>query len=191
MAPNTFAFYMLTPARLDGLAIGSLVAILARTPTGLDRLRRWVLPVGGAAGIIAVAAAIVAPPASLVGPFGLGEVVFLTASAYIAAATFLATLTARPGALLARVVGSWPLRRIGMYSYAIYVLHDPLAHVMNRTGLVSFPTGGLGNVVGYCVVMTALSIALGAFSWHCVERPILGLGRRFQYQRRAAPGQPA
>ena len=69
-----------------------------------------------------------------------------------------------------------------MYSYAIYVLHDPLAHVLAHYGIIRPPSEGIAAAIGYCAVMVPLTVAVGAASWHCFEGPILRLKARFSYQ---------
>jgi peptidoglycan/LPS O-acetylase OafA/YrhL len=186
VAPTTMAFYELTPARMDGLALGALIALGARSPAGLLSLRPWLRPVGIAALVMVAGAAIRARSHSAAGPFGVEAAMFLTASAWVAAIAFWITLTSGPDTRLARLVGSWPLRRVGTYSYAIYVLHYPLMHMMSRLNLLQIPHAGVAEALIYCAVMVPLTIGVGALSWHFYERPILRWQKSFAYQRRAS-----
>jgi peptidoglycan/LPS O-acetylase OafA/YrhL len=68
--------------------------------------------------------------------------------------------------------------RSGDYSYGVYLYHDPLIHVVN----VSFPAVALGTAFGgwmtYALVFPA-ALGLAYLSWHFVEKPALGLRKKF------------
>ena len=85
--------------------------------------------------------------------------------------------TIRPEHLLSRVLTLRPLTRLGLYSYAIYVLHRPVYRTVQ-----SFDGFGLSPTVrGYAVfgVSLALSVLAAAVSWIVLERPMLSLKRYF------------
>ena len=81
------------------------------------------------------------------------------------------------------MVGSWPLRRIGLYSYGIYVLHDPLADTIARFGFLDYPRQGSIEALVYCAKMVPIAVVAGALSWHLYEQPFLRLKSKFSYGR--------
>jgi peptidoglycan/LPS O-acetylase OafA/YrhL len=87
-----------------------------------------------------------------------------------------------------------PLRAIGRYSYGIYVLHYPLAYLLNELQLVERYRFGLWIAdptvasLAYAATLMLLSIAAGAVSWHAYEKHFLKLRRYIPY--RYAPAAP-
>ncbi len=168
--------YTFTPGRLDGLALGALLAIAWREPGTLLLLVRT-LQRSALAGVIVAAALI----ASIVAQLGQGGFVpdwrlplFLTASAWCAAA-LVGTILTGGGGVLRRLAESAPARRVGLYSYAIYIIHDPLAYVLDQFSLIHRPGPGSAtlHVLGYVALMMAICIAIAAASWHAFEKPLL------------------
>ncbi len=180
--PQTPAFHQLE--RFDVIAIGGLMALAFREPGGMASFGRWLMP-AAAVGI----AVMVAGFATV--PLLEAEALFSSASPYVAALVLLITLQAGPQTGWSRVVGSWPLRRIGMYSYGIYVLHDPLADTIARFGFLDYPRQGPIEALVYCAKMVPIAVVAGALSWHVYERPFLRLKSRFSYGRPGRPGDAA
>ncbi|MEO8482882.1 MAG: acyltransferase [Acidobacteriota bacterium] len=180
--PATIAYHQLI--RMDVLAMGGLFALYFRSADGIVVVRRWLFP---AAWLAAVATL-------LAGVFGAGwlaRAVFSSASPYMAAAFFVITLEATPTTRWFRIACSRPLQMIGTYSYAIYVLHDPLADVMARFGLLDMPSRSGIYALVYTAVMISAAVLAGALSWHLYEKPLLRLKSAFAYQRplMTAPGR--
>ena len=201
LMPHTLAFHTFTIARIDGLALGALLACAVRTPDSLLRLRRWVRPVvWSALGIAAGAIAIELSNSQHV--IGLHVPMFLIASVYLAGAVVAWSLYAAPGSRWQAAFTVAPLRRIGLYSYGIYVLHDPLVYVVERLGWLASPgqNATVLDVLVYSALMIPLTIAVGAISWHAWESRWLRLKRYLPYEaaasarpnlgRVAALGQP-
>ncbi len=74
--------------------------------------------------------------------------------------------------LLRRVLGARPVVWLGTVSYGIYLWHYPL---LGKLAPHLVPHGELYTTV----VVTALSIAIGAVSYYAVERPAQRLARRY------------
>jgi peptidoglycan/LPS O-acetylase OafA/YrhL len=172
--PETPAFHQLE--RFDVIAIGGLLALASRTPDGLVEVRRWLRPAAYAAMVVMVGGFLVVPVLQ-------AEALFSSASAYVAAFVLVTTLQAAPETRWAKVVGSSPLRRIGMYSYGIYVLHDPLADTIARFGFLDYPRQGTIEALVYCAKMVSIAVAAGALTWHFYEQPFLRLKSKFSYGR--------
>ena len=177
-----------TTSRMDTLAVGALIAMLARGPGGLGALMapaRWV----GAA-----AAALVALP-WLTGwmPAGLAGAVVHSAGYSATAAAYGALLIlavgAPPGSRLARSLTWRPLLVLGTFSYALYLFHYPILGAIRDLayGPARFPRvlgSPLPGQLLFYAVATPPAVALAWLSWHLYEQPFLRLKRYF------VPGRP-
>jgi len=179
--PDTQAFYALTPARLDGLMLGALLAIARRDAAGWSHVSRSLRRAGPFA-LLALVASIVALSRQSAGfdaPSAFLATLTLTGSAYFAAAVVAAVLERR-GGMWRHLLTSRPARQVGTYSYGIYLLHNPLGHVLGQAGVWSRPIAGagIGETALYTASMTLLSIVVAATSWHLMEKPLLRLRPR-------------
>jgi peptidoglycan/LPS O-acetylase OafA/YrhL len=180
-AGEVTAANVLTPARLDALAIGGLVALLARKPGGLARMARWNLGVGLACGAIVI---------GLYGfyrglPAGTLPVatVGYTALAGLFASTMVAALLAPASSRLARLWSARPLVFFGKYSYALYVVHPAVIYFWPA----ALTASALHEVTGRWIIafacasalMLAASVGVALISWHGLEKHFLRL--RFRY----------
>ena len=174
------AAYVLTPGRMDGIALGALIALAARSAGGIEVYRRWarfVAPAMLVTLVILLRNKVVEGNAVLL-------TVGLAASVYFSGALVLLSLTATPRSRWHRLLASWPLRSVGRCSYAIYVVHGPLAFALERTGLVrkasfhEWIAAPLGAELAYSATLITMCICAGTISWHLYERPMLSL-RRF------------
>lgn len=179
--------YVLTPCRLDGLALGSLVAALSRGPGGLESLRA----AGGRAFLI-------------LGPAAAG--LFFALSRYRFTGFMIvfglallscACAAALPYAALAgREAGHWLchplLRTLGKYSYGIYILHPFVVEPVDRF----VTSAGVQRIIGgsyeaYAVSRTSLALlaalGLAAVSWRLYEKHFLALKAFFPTRDPARP----
>ena len=192
---NAFSIYVLTPCRLDALAVGALLATQAREPGGLLRLRRparvaiWVLlplVIG-----IPVAEEYLEPPNA----FGVGMgPVFITAGISLLALLFGALLilvtTAEPGSRLHSFFGSAFLRTFGKYSYGLYLIHLPLRALIrdriygssDRGAWIHYPRLFGSELPGqalFYLVAGGASLGGAWLSFHLFEKQFLKLKRFF------------
>jgi peptidoglycan/LPS O-acetylase OafA/YrhL len=184
------AAYVLTPSRLDALAIGGLLAWyqLHHRPS-VTRVAAALLAGGVAARLLARAFA----PSPLVLP--LPETGYVLVSAAI---VFWAS-EGIPG-VVGRFLSSRPLVEVGTMSYGIYVYHMVIAglapivaarlHVANP-----FPSHDGWSRFAWMIVTTS---PVAAASWYWFERPLNDLKARFPYvpgvrrfDARAATPDPA
>lgn len=167
---------LLTPTHtlihLDGLAIGSLIAVLLRMGTFSKPAWRKL----GLAGIA-------------LGIFGVGLMLF-RGTAF--ADTFLAlgfggmlitAIVSEPGrSLYARALCAWPIKSLGTISYGLYMMHILVFVVIGEFELKMLPYGAWGNLA-VVVTRIVLSVGFAALLWVGFEKPILRLKRRFQSPR--------
>jgi peptidoglycan/LPS O-acetylase OafA/YrhL len=182
------ATYALTPARMDALAAGATVSVLARRPGALERLTPVARLVGIATLLLILVIALHHREVSLDTPVSATLGYSLAAVGF--GAVLLLTLTSR-GALSA-VLNQPVLRAFGVYSYAIYLFHDAVWELVEpRLWTAGEPPAIIGShlpaqLLGL-VIMLPLSFATGWLSWNLLERHILALKRFFPYVRRREP----
>jgi peptidoglycan/LPS O-acetylase OafA/YrhL len=178
----------LTPAVLDSLGIGALVAIAARSvseTTFRILLSRIALPMS-----LAVYVTLLALQHYAVHPgalFVLGD----TASAI--AFGWLVWLAARGfRGVFGWLLQLWPVKYVGKISYGVYIFHNLVigaAVLLAVHFRVNYHPDGILNFLA----VSAVTIAIAALSWHFFERPVNGLKRHFAYRdlRREQPLVPA
>ncbi len=163
---NYLAAYVSTPARVDGIALGALVAVLRREGRFAALARH--APVVAAAG-----AALVIGWCGSAGPGWERSAVVETVGHSVLALTFVAVLVlVLDGGTAARICSAAWLRFLGRYSYGIYVIHLPVA-----CWLDAYPQPPWWIDVPAKV---GLSIGLALVSWHLLEKRCLALKRHFE-----------
>lgn len=177
---NTWAAYALMPARMDALAVGASVAVLARDPRGSAWLRRWWRPVGSVAlaGIIAIIA--------WKRQYHEDDFVVLSIGYTLNAAMFGAFLTAilDNGSLPAFRLFHWRwLQWIGKVSYSAYVYHlllqlavDPVKEYFRKLPPVlgtQLPADAV-----WITLMTCFTLLVAWISYRWFELPFLALKDR-------------
>jgi peptidoglycan/LPS O-acetylase OafA/YrhL len=189
-----------TLCRVDTLAAGALLAVLAQDPAAMRRLggiARRALPVAAVLWLAVVlwarhTTATPLPPDHVLTPDERSLLALaFTRSPWIQtlgysfdlafyASLLVSTLAARPGSILARCFESGLLRGFGKYSYAMYLLHLFIAEFArafydpNRTQLPF----AVEQVLFWCVAL-ALIYAVAAASWYGFESHVLRLKRFF------------
>jgi peptidoglycan/LPS O-acetylase OafA/YrhL len=172
------------PARMDALAVGAFIAVMARQPNGLAVLRRWAAPV-------AVAAAL--PLAILLRYHVAVATVAHTLLALFFGAILVLTVVAPAGGPLARTMASPFLRFFGRYSYALYVFH-PLLLWFKPAFSLAFVPAVFGSLLPAYLLWLALSIGatvvVALISWHLLEKQFLKMKKYFPYQSVGASPSP-
>jgi peptidoglycan/LPS O-acetylase OafA/YrhL len=167
---------LLTPTHtlihLDGLAIGSLIAVLLRTDT-------FSKPVWRRLGLAGMA----------LGVFGVGLMLYrgtAFADTFLAlgfGGMLIAAIVSEPGSsLYTRALCAWPLKSIGTVSYGLYMTHILVFVVIGNFELRMLRYGAWGNLA-VVVTRIVLSLAFAALLWVGFEKPILRLKRRFESPR--------
>ncbi len=181
--------YEFTFARWDALAFGALVALMVRRREWHALLERWIIPVVVATSSYVVIFIIVEHNYASVGN-GIAAINQTVVALLFAAALHLGLA---PRAALSRLwVGfleNSALRKVGKYSYAIYVFHYPLLMFL-KLHLIQYTTSLSAS---YPLLVTPLQVMavgvvsyfLAVCSWYVIEQPCLRL-KRFFISRQAA-----
>jgi peptidoglycan/LPS O-acetylase OafA/YrhL len=179
------AAYVLTPARMDTLAVGALLALMVRCPGGLSQLSHWAWPVVGATG--AMLSGIVLWRRGLDSVDPVVQTIGFTLIAFLFGALLIVAVTSPSSTILGKVFTHRGLMSFGRYSYALYVFHHPLGYISRRSGfrvanLPTFLGSQLPGELLYIAVATGLSLGLALLSWHLYEAQFLKLKPLFPYQ---------
>jgi peptidoglycan/LPS O-acetylase OafA/YrhL len=175
--------YVLTWFRLDGLAIGALLAFAQRRGLlpSLDR-RVPAVVIVGVAGIIVCA---------IMGGHTWWWNRWMQQYGYslvaITAGAMLVGAINRPAdSLWPRMLSAGWLRAFGKYSYGLYLIHPPVmravrGYVFDPLEYERFGIAPWAAQVLYYGAATAPAFALAWLSWRLFEAPILRLKARFPY----------
>lgn len=174
--------------RIDGLAIGSLIALALRQKSLLRllpgrRTIRWGYLVLGMAMIGFVAL-----------PRGFDRSIYYVANGLIVVLLFgalvLEVVYVNPNGRLSRVLSNRMLVAFGKYSYGLYVIHGVIRPILIRLTNFSEIEPNLFRAcvyqAGYYIIATVISFALALLSFHLMEKHFLGLKKYFEY---GAPGK--
>ena len=197
------AIYQFTVTRMDALALGGAAACLWRMPVAADWLRRHAGLGAWLAGGVLVAGLLVTrgyPRVSEVGQVwgylfnSLGFTALLLAAAAADVSAAKSTSPARGGhprcplgqadrlgrSLLA-ALRLRALRRLGLYSFALYVVHKPVSFLIVQPlaarwlGVGVWPDRqSLWSSLSFTVIVAAISLILAMISWRWLESPLLG-----------------
>jgi peptidoglycan/LPS O-acetylase OafA/YrhL len=179
--------YIVTPARLDGLASGALVTLLIRSADGRVLVAKWAKPVALVCGALVAGIWINYGRLSWwnnpTGTVGL-SLIALTFAGLVGMA-----VTRRPSDWLPSALSHPALVFFGKYSYAMYVFQNPVMFFFEETGFRPAQTfskvagsqlpGSLIQLAAGIAVTTVLALA----SWHLYEKHFLKLKRLFPYDR--------
>jgi len=190
---HPIALYVLTPCRMDGLAAGALVAILARGPRGtlalLGPAKKWAWVCG------LLAAAVACREGGDILSWRRPQLIFaFTVLAGLFAAFLLISITGAPRSFLHRFLSSHAMRTLGKYSYAIYLFHLPLRALIRDTlykpehFLRLFGSRLPGQMIFY-VLSIGIALLAARVSWIALEQPFLSLKRFFPNARASRPGK--
>jgi peptidoglycan/LPS O-acetylase OafA/YrhL len=181
---NSNSLYVITFTHLDGLAVGSTLAVCLRNPRLAPVVRRLPPYVAAAAVLGLVAVRLADGDFFFWSPnmarFGYTLIVLLFGAVLVYA------LNSR-SALVTRWLSSRFMTQSGKYSYALYVVHVPIASVVAAiTARVLAPhaaaLGTLGMFWIFAVLAFAASWVISVLSWHLFEKRLLALKRYFEYR---------
>jgi peptidoglycan/LPS O-acetylase OafA/YrhL len=173
--------YVLTPARLDALAVGATLALIVRDRSDARVAERWAKPV------LIVTSALLAvlfvmkrglyKEDAVVGTIGLT----LVAGASGAVLLLCLTMSNKLGGKWKNASGT--LKFFGKYSYALYLFHQPIAVALASPSIKTMAMPGVGGlplvrVLGFSTTGLVMSIAAALTSWHLWEKHFLKLKDR-------------
>jgi peptidoglycan/LPS O-acetylase OafA/YrhL len=179
------SLYTMTFTHLDGLAVGSCLAVCLRSPELTARVMRW-LPLAVGCALVGLVVVRLADR----------DLFFWSRHMATYGYTFIAIVF---GALLVHLLGGGKalglnrlcrgrfMRQAGKYSYALYMVHVPVASLLfpltSRALQRWAPDVGPDlRFVVFAAVSFAVSWGLAVASWYLFEKPILSLKRYFTYE---------
>lgn len=174
------AVYTLTFCRLDGLAIGALVALLVRNRLPSDIRPILIYGLWGACplwlGLLLPVHGSVAKALD-----GSGEHLLVCALTGCAILAVLST----PNAFLIRPLKWRALRLFGRYSYALYLFHFPISaairdYVLKPTRMPLVLGSSLPSLGAFYLVAGSVCLGAAMLSWHLYEKRFLRLKHFFR-----------
>jgi len=174
--------YILTPFRLGGLALGSLLALALANDLvsvrGLRNAARWTLLIGGTGFLIAGAGGWIVPASESA---RRGTLIYTLIALLMTALLITALFPGRLGQAVFRLRS---LQYIGKISYGCYLFHWICAVIVNallrRFGYqITWNETPIGQCVAYVLAVLAVTLLTCTVIWRVIERPILGLKRYF------------
>ncbi len=190
IAHLAFAAYVLTPSRMDALALGGLLALIAREAGGLTCLARW-------ARLAAVSSAVFLGMI-FVWRHGLAfldtvvQTIGFTLLAILFGGILVIAVASPPGTVARRLFAHRFLRFLGRYSYALYVFHHPIMFYMggffNAARLPRLAGSQLPGQLAFTAVGASVSLAAALLSWHLYETQFLKLKALFPYDTKTKLG---
>lgn len=193
MGLSWWTTYVLTPFRLDGLALGAFLAVMVRRPGGLEWLVQALAPVVAA---VCALLAVTFTWTLLVSHEGLELVLPVRAALILIllACLLVWVLVAPERSATSRFFHSGSLVFLGTYSYGVYVYHHFISYYMtiNRTELeLTQWVGSHGLAVALQATLgVTASLAVAYMSYEFYEKRFLGLKRFFETGLPADPRRP-
>lgn len=173
-AASAEAMYVLTPLRLDPLAVGAICSLAVRGPAGLAPLIRpaWIAMLAGGTAVVLIVLLTSLSPNNLV-----MQMYGFTPLAVAFGGMLLVALSFRPAN---QAFCNPVLRWFGRYSYGLYVWH-PIINVLLFCAPVTAALGieGPEDSVPYLAFAFLASLAAALASYHLWEKRFLAYKHRF------------
>ena len=187
---SPIAALVLLPSRVDELSLGALIALMIRSTSALGklapvvtRLGRGPLPLALFLCVsFAVTALTVSQQSTMRVAYGPGLTAVALSAALLIAAIVVTNGQRGDDSVLQRWFSQAWLRRVGLYSYTLYLVHYPLITLARRIGVREiFGVHHLAADAVLGLVVGMLSFVIAAVSWRYIEQPALSLRRKFPY----------
>jgi peptidoglycan/LPS O-acetylase OafA/YrhL len=181
------ALYVNTLSRLDGLAVGCLLAVCIHSQLiTWDRLKRYSLGAFLVGGILSCALI----PAYITE--AANPLAFSALAVAFCGFLGMGLASSLEVGWLGRSLTNRCLTYLGTISYCVYLIHLPIFLLVSR--VLKNSLGSLREtLIGDCLFIVAafgLTCGIAAASWHFFEKPILQLKARFGYSRKQAKTAP-
>jgi len=199
--------YAWTPCRMDGLAVGALLALASHGRRGITWLARPALFVAAGAVLVLVLVvlrnhgsfwygdrpvhqlglkSLLKAPAETILDFTRVQTIGYTLLALLFGAALVRAIVTSPTSPFGRLLNSRGLRFFGKYSYGLYVFHGLLMWWVKDGLLLAWLARGLHSfylgLLAHLVVLTVASTSVALLSWHLYEKHFLKLKRFFEYR---------
>ncbi len=179
MGASWAAIFVVTFARMDTIAMGAIIAIVARSPVGLNGLKRFA-PIVATLALAGLCAGEVLARTRWQLEYRLALAMQCSMFVWLWGAAVVGTLTAAQGSFLQSVTHTKILRAFGKYSFALYLFHGHLNRLFAKLGFD--PYSGI-TVAGsllpwqllYIAVSILVSFVIAYLSWHLYEKHFLKL----------------
>ena len=167
---------MNTATRIDTLLVGAFCALAVRDAALAARVKRW-LPAVALASFVSIAAIDLVAHEIWSRAFYTSTIGFTCFALFYGSLLLWAYWQDGSKSLLDRALGQRWLRRIGTYSYGIYVLHLPVFYA----GRFLAPRAGVEpHGLLYCTALLAVTWVLAAVSFEFLEKPMLAWRREIR-----------
>jgi peptidoglycan/LPS O-acetylase OafA/YrhL len=190
MGVSWWATIVLTPFKLDGLALGAFLAVTARQEGGMEWLVRALPRVVAVVGGLLAATFFWTVLVSRQGLELVGSVRLALFQILLACLLILALISPKRSAI-SRFFCSRSMVFLGTYSYGLYVYHHLISYYLttNRTELeLARWLGSHGAAVALQATLgAAASLAVAYLSYELFEKRFLSLKRRFETAKEPAP----
>lgn len=170
---SEWTIYILTDTRFDSLLFGCLLAILqTRYPEGMRLRTEWMYTILGLSVML------------LLLTFIIRDAVFRSTLRYslqgLALMPIFHFAVTVPKALVFQPLNWAPMRRLGVWSYSVYLVHFVIIHVMQAHGFDP------QNRLLFALFVLLLSCLWAALVYELAEKPLHKLRRRLSAPLRAA-----
>jgi peptidoglycan/LPS O-acetylase OafA/YrhL len=170
--------YMFTYCRMDALAMGAAMAVVSQSAPAMQWITghsRAVLTV--TFGVL-IGVALYSHTFSVFDPHTLVLGQTLLAAAFALLVVSVGSISRGTfGPLLRRLLEMSWLRRVGRYSFAMYVFHLPLIVVLGSTVHEALSFAGSATPLLYVLAFIGLSFLAGMASYYLLEKHFLALKR--------------
>ncbi len=179
---------MVTPCRVDGLALAALLALVVRTKANVDTIRK------GAWAVMALSLLfILALGFRGGGGFSHYGRAMMTAGYSAFAALFVSLIALAISAPVTssarKLLELKPLMSVGRYSFAMYILHMTFLRPFTQPFKGVSSIQWLGNhlrspnlgLFAFAILASTATYCLAWLSWHLYERHFLRLKKLFPY----------
>jgi peptidoglycan/LPS O-acetylase OafA/YrhL len=177
------AYWWVLAGRCDGFALGGLLAAILAGPDA-DRARRsarsWAVVLGALAILLCAG---LAATGRLMVAGGTVTTPLRVTIASLGSFALVALVVCHAGHPLLAPLRTRLLVYLGTISYGIYLYHYLIIKLCAAVG----NSWNLGTGPALWLTEIVLTLAAAVTSWHLIERPILRIKDRFQYERDATP----